>query len=41
MNIERLKELIAEYALEHPERPVSEITFIEFAEWFHGVKKVR
>ena len=33
MNSERLRELLAEFALENPSRPLSEVTVLEFAAW--------
>ena len=34
MNARRLAELLAEFALEHPDRPISEVTAVEFIEWY-------
>lgn len=36
MNLSEFRALIAEYALEHPERPLSDVSMVEFAEWREG-----
>lgn len=33
MNPARLWELLAAYALEHPDRPLSDVGVLEFAKW--------
>jgi len=34
MNTERLRELLAQFALENPDIPLSAVTVLSFAEWF-------
>lgn len=34
MNVEKLKQLLAEYATENPERRLADVTVIEFSEWY-------
>ena len=39
MTITKLNELLAAYALEHPKRPLSQVSAIEFAVWYAARSK--